>query len=51
MRDGLPGGGADGALRLAMQRSGRLTDETLGLLHSVGLAFESYGQRLFSELP
>lgn len=35
-------------LTLAIQRSGRLTDETLGLLHSVGLAFESYGQRLFS---
>ena len=44
----LPGGAGDGALRLAMQRSGRLTDETLSLLHSVGLSFESYGQRLFS---
>ena len=45
-----PGGGAaaGGAVRLAMQRSGRLTDETLKLLHSVGLSFESYGQRLFS---
>jgi ATP phosphoribosyltransferase len=43
-----PGGLADGAVRLAMQRSGRLTDETLSLLHSVGLSFESYGQRLFS---
>jgi ATP phosphoribosyltransferase len=38
----------DGALRLAMQRSGRLTDDTLGLLHAIGLEFESYGQRLFS---
>ncbi|HUS16516.1 MAG TPA: ATP phosphoribosyltransferase [Chloroflexia bacterium] len=38
----------DGALKIAIQRNGRLTDETLGLLHSVGLSFESYGQRLFS---
>jgi ATP phosphoribosyltransferase len=38
----------DGALRLAMQRSGRLTEDTLGLLHAIGLEFESYGQRLFS---
>ena len=38
----------DGSLRLAIQRSGRLTDETLSLLHSIGLEFESYGQRLFS---
>ena len=35
-------------LRLAVQRSGRLTDDTLGLLHAIGLEFESYGQRLFS---
>jgi ATP phosphoribosyltransferase len=38
----------DGSLKLAMQRSGRLTEETLSLLHSIGLDFESYGQRLFS---
>ncbi len=38
-----------GRVKLAMQRNGRLTDETVGLLHSVGLAFETYGQRLFSE--
>lgn len=38
----------DGRLKLAIQRSGRLTEETLGLLHSIGLEFESYGQRLFS---
>jgi ATP phosphoribosyltransferase len=38
----------DGRLRLAVQRSGRLTDDTLGLLHAIGLEFESYGQRLFS---
>ena len=35
-------------LRLAVQRSGRLTDHTLELLHAIGLQFESYGQRLFS---
>jgi ATP phosphoribosyltransferase len=35
-------------LKLAVQRSGRLTDDTIGLLHSIGLNFESYGQRLFS---
>jgi ATP phosphoribosyltransferase len=35
-------------LRLAMQRSGRLTQDTLDLLHAIGLRFESYGQRLFS---
>lgn len=47
---GMAEGGADGSrpLRLAVQRSGRLTDETLGLLHAIGLEFESYGQRLFS---
>ena len=38
----------DGTLKLAIQRSGRLTENTLGLLHSIGLDFESYGQRLFS---
>ena len=37
-----------GTLKLAIQRTGRLTDETFSLLHSVGLSFESYGQRLFS---
>jgi ATP phosphoribosyltransferase len=47
---GAGAGGGDGArpLRLAVQRSGRLTEETLGLLHAIGLEFESYGQRLFS---
>lgn len=35
-------------LKLAVQRSGRLTEHTLGLLHAIGLQFESYGQRLFS---
>jgi ATP phosphoribosyltransferase len=38
----------DDRLKLAIQRAGRLTDDTLGLLHSIGLEFESYGQRLFS---
>ena len=38
----------DDRLKLAIQRSGRLTEETLGHLHSIGLQFESYGQRLFS---
>lgn len=38
----------EGQLRLAVQRNGRLTDETLKLLHSIGLQFESYGQRLLS---
>ena len=31
-----------------MQRSGRLTDASLELLHQSGIHFESYGQRLFS---
>jgi ATP phosphoribosyltransferase len=35
-------------LKLAIQRSGRLTDHTLDLLRQIGLDFESYGQRLFS---
>jgi ATP phosphoribosyltransferase len=38
----------DGRLKLAIQRNGRLTDDTLKLLHSIGLEFESYGQRLYS---
>jgi ATP phosphoribosyltransferase len=39
----------DNRLKLAIQRSGRLTDHTLGLLKQIGLSFESYGQRLFSQ--
>ena len=35
-------------IKLAVQRSGRLTEDTLALLHAIGLQFESYGQRLFS---
>lgn len=38
-----------GRLKLAVQRSGRLTDNTIGLLKQIGLSFESYGQRLFSQ--
>jgi ATP phosphoribosyltransferase len=37
-------------LKLAIQRSGRLTDHTLDLLRHIGLDFESYGQRLFSKV-
>ncbi|MDQ2808052.1 MAG: ATP phosphoribosyltransferase [Chloroflexota bacterium] len=44
-----PSGDGAGTLRLAMQRSGRLTEETVSLLHSIGLSFENYGQRLFSD--
>ncbi len=35
-------------LRLAVQKDGRLTEETLGLLRASGLEFESYGRKLFS---
>lgn len=35
-------------LKLAVQRNGRLTEETLRLLQGIGLEFESYGQRLLS---
>lgn len=38
----------NGSLKLAIQRSGRLTDHSLELLRHIGLSFESYGQRLFS---
>jgi ATP phosphoribosyltransferase len=38
----------DNRLRLAIQRNGRLTDETLKLLRLIGLEFESYGQKLLS---
>lgn len=42
------GGGDEPRLKLAVQRSGRLTDNTLDLLRAIGLQFESYGQRLYS---
>lgn len=35
-------------LKLAIQKEGRLTDETLEFLRSSGLEFESYKQKLFS---
>src|SRR5882672_1196408 len=35
-------------LKLAIQKKGRLTDETLEFLRRSGLEFESYKQRLFS---
>lgn len=35
-------------LKLAIQKEGRLTDETLDFLRKSGLEFESYKQRLFS---
>ncbi len=35
-------------LKLAIQKEGRLTDETLEFLRKAGLEFESYKQRLFS---
>jgi ATP phosphoribosyltransferase len=38
----------EGRLKLAVQRNGRLTDDTLRILQSIGLEFESYGQRLLS---
>lgn len=34
-------------LKLAIQKDGRLTEDTLFLLHSVGLNFESYRNKLF----
>jgi ATP phosphoribosyltransferase len=37
-----------GHLRLAIQKEGRLTEDTLALLRSIGLEFESFGRRLFS---
>lgn len=38
-----------GRLKLAVQRKGRLTDHSIGLLKQIGLSFENYGQRLFSQ--
>ena len=35
-------------LRLAIQKEGRLTDQTLNILRSIGLDFDSYKQKLFS---
>lgn len=38
----------DNKIKLAIQKEGRLTDETLDFLRNSGLAFEDYKQRLFS---
>ena len=38
----------NGNLKLAIQKNGRLTEETINFLRSTGLEFESYQQRLFS---
>lgn len=42
------GGSAEDALRLAVQKDGRLTQDTLALLHGCGLEFDSYRNRLFA---
>lgn len=39
---------SNGNLKLAIQKEGRLTEETLEFLRKSGLLFESYKQRLFS---
>jgi ATP phosphoribosyltransferase len=39
----------EGRLKLAVQRNGRLTEDTLRILQSIGLEFETYGQRLLSQ--
>src|SRR5919206_2469404 len=35
-------------VKLALQRSGRLSDRSTDLLHTVGLEFDSYRQKLFA---
>lgn len=42
------GGRSAGALRLAVQKDGRLTDDTRALLVSCGLDFDRYRNRLFA---
>lgn len=42
------GGRPAGALRLAVQKDGRLTDDTLSLLSACGLDFDRYRSRLFA---
>jgi ATP phosphoribosyltransferase len=44
----LPGEQKASQLRLAIQKEGRLTDDTLALLRSIGLEFESFRRKLFS---
>ena len=41
-------GRASGALRLAVQKDGRLTQDTLALLSACGLSFDHYRNRLFA---
>jgi len=38
----------NGNIKLAVQKKGRLTEETINLLRGAGLEFESYSQSLFS---
>jgi ATP phosphoribosyltransferase len=44
----LSGEGEASRLRLAIQKEGRLTEDTLALLRSIGLEFESFRRKLFS---
>jgi ATP phosphoribosyltransferase len=41
-------GPANSTVKLALQRNGRLSESSTQLLHSVGLQFDSYQQRLFA---
>jgi len=38
----------NGSIKLAIQKNGRLTESTVGLLKDAGLEFENYKQKLFS---
>lgn len=40
---------AQSSVKLAIQKSGRLTDETIDLLRKSSLEFDAYGSRLFSK--
>lgn len=40
---------ADGTLRIAIQKSGRLSEGSLALLRQMGLEFETYRDRLFAQ--
>ena len=39
---------SNGTIRIAVQKSGRLSDASLGLLTQMGLRFETYRDRLFT---
>jgi ATP phosphoribosyltransferase len=41
-------GDAPPRLRLAIQKDGRLTEQTMALLRGIGLEFDAHGQRLYS---